>query len=145
MCHLFSISLGLSGHSLLKSRYSTTVELISLPLQEHFVIERQFRMLFNGLGKGPGPKRNSRQVFVVNIQTGPLNCHPKQLLRVYDRSLTVDHDIECPEVFSMVMECGVLGKLNYFTKKKAYFWATFVEGGKKLNIFLHHLAPYQEW
>ncbi len=129
----------------LKSRYSTTVKLISLTLPEHFVGERQFGVLFTGLGKGPAPKRNSRQVFVVKVQTGTLNCHPKQLLRVYDRSRTVDNNIESPEVFSMVMECGVLGKLEYFTSKKAYFWATFVEGGKKLNIFLHHLAPYQEW
>lgn len=129
-----------------KETYSTTVELISLPLSEHFVGERKLGARTNGLGKSPKPKQNSREIFVVNIQTGILNCHPKQLLRVYDISLTVDHDIERPEVFSMVMECGVLEKLNHFTSKKAYFWATFVEEEKKLrNIFLHHLAPYQGW
>ena len=68
------------------------------------------------------------------------------MMSVYDQSLAaVQHDIQSSDVFNMVMECGVLGQLHKFTSKKAYFWATFADGGKKLDIFLSHLAPYQQW
>lgn len=97
------------------------------------------------VGKCPPPKRNGSQAFIVKVQTSPLNCHPKQLLFVYDKSLSVDHGIQSSDVFNMVMECGVLGEWNKFTSKKAYFWATFADGGNKLDIFLSHLAPYQQW
>ena len=133
--------------SVLKSRYSTTVELISFAeaLRQNHKPLRIFGPHLKGIGKGPRPSRNSRQAFIVKIQTGHLNCHPLQLLRIYDQSLTVDCLTQCPEVFSVIMECGVLGQLNKFVSKKAFFWATFTDGGKKLDIFLNHLAPYQEW
>ena len=68
------------------------------------------------------------------------------MMRVYDQSLAaVHHDIQSSDDFNMVMECGVLGQLNKFSSKKAYFWATFAGGGSKLDIFLSHLAPYQQW
>lgn len=68
-----------------------------------------------------------------------------QVMSVYDKSLTVDSDIQSPEVFSIIMECGVLGGFVKFTSKKAFFWAMFAENGEKLTIFLDRLAPYQEW
>ena len=68
-----------------------------------------------------------------------------QLLGAYDKSLTIDCNIQSPEIFNVIMECGVLGALHKFTSKKAFFWATFAERGEKLTVFLDHLAPYQEW
>ena len=128
----------------LKRRYSTTVELLET-CENDKVKFRFFGPHLKDVGKCPPPKRNGSQAFIVKVQTLPLNCHPKQLMFVYDKSLSVDHEIQSSDVFNMVMECGVLGQLNKFTSKKAYFWATFADGGKKLDIFLSHLAPYQKW
>ena len=128
----------------LKRRYSTTVELLET-CENDKVKFRFFGPHLKDVGKCPPPKRNGSQAFIVKVQTLPLNCHPKQLMFVYDKSLSVDHEIQSSDVFNMVMECGVLGQLNKFTSKKAYFWATFADEGKKLDIFLSHLAPYQKW
>ena len=130
--------------AVLKRRYSTTVHLKKLP---KLVTEnRRFGPHLRGIGKCPPPKKKGRHAFIVKVQTTSLNCHPKQMMRVYDQSLAaVHHDIQSSDVFNMVMECGVLGQLNKFTSKKAYFWATFADGGNKLDIFLSHLAPYQQW
>lgn len=128
----------------LKRRYSTTVELLET-CENDKVKFRFFGPHLKDVGKCPPPKRNGSQAFIVKVQTLPLNCHPKQLMLVYDKSLSVDHEIQSSDVFNMVMECGVLGQLSKFTSKKAYFWATFNGGGKKLDIFLSHLAPYQQW
>ena len=128
----------------LKRRYSTKVELLET-CENDKVKFRFFGPHLEDVGKCPPPKRNGSQAFIVKVQTSPLNCHPKQLMFVYDKSLSVDHEIQSSDVFNMVMECGVLGQLNKFTSKKAYFWATFADGGKKLDIFLSHLAPYQKW
>ena len=128
----------------LKRRYSTTVELLET-CENDKVKVRFFGPHLKDVGKCPPPKRNGSQAFIVKVETSPLNCHPKQLLFVYDKSLSVDHGIQSSDVFNMVMECGVLGEWNKFTSKKTYFWATFADGGNKLDIFLSHLAPYQQW
>ena len=130
----------------LKSRYSTTIDMNSLSLLKDLSMGQPiFGKHLKGIGKGPRPKRNMREAFIVKIQTLTHNCHPLQSLRIYDRSLTVNGFIRSPEVFSVIMECGVLGQCIKSTSKKAFFWATFADGGKKLDIFLNHLAPYQEW
>ena len=98
-----------------------------------------------GIGTGPKPKCDGSEKFIVKIQTQNLNSHPLQLLFVYDKSLTLDYTIQSPEIFSVIMECGVLGMLNKFTSKKVFFWATFAKREEKLTVFLDHLAPYQEW
>ena len=130
--------------AVLNRRYSTTVDLHKLPKFE--TENRYFGPHLKGIGKCPPPKKKGRHAFIIKVQTTSLNCHPKQMMRVYDQSLAaVHHDIQSSDVFNMVMECGVLGQLHKFTSKKAYFWATFADGGKKLDIFLSHLAPYQQW
>ena len=128
----------------LKSRYSVTVKLIPYPMSGLCQI-RTFGTHLKGIGTGPKPKRNSRQKFIVKIQTQNLNSHPLQLLTVYDKSLTLDCNIQSAEIFSIIMECGVLGALNKFTSKKVFLWAMFADQGEKLTIFLDNLAPYQEW
>ena len=123
----------------LKSRYSVTVGAMPISVVSCFGAD------LKGIGEGPKLKRNSRQKFIVKIQTQSLNSHPLQLLAVYDQSLTVEYFIQSPEIFNVIMECGVLGGLDRLTAKKSYFWAVFAEGGEKLTVFLDHLAPYQEW
>ena len=127
----------------LRRRFSVTVE--KIPFLEPGFSHRTFGAHLKGLGEGPKPKRNSRKKFIVKIQTQTVNGHPLQLLTVYDKSLTIDWQIQSPEIFNVIMECGVLGALNKFTSKKAFFWAMFAEGGEKLTILLESLAPYQEW
>ena len=127
--------------AMVASQYSVTVEVTPFNVGSM----RSFGPKLKGLGKGPRPKPKSHRRFIVKVQTQQLNSHPLQMLTVYDRSLYVDGQVQSPEVFNVVMECGVLGSLNIYTSKKAYFWAAFAEGGKKLTIFLDDLAPFQEW
>ena len=109
----------------LKSRYSVTV---NIPL---------FRTHLKG---------NGRQKFIIRVRTQTLNSHPLQLLTVYDKSRTIHCNIQSPEIFNVIMECGVLVGSNKFTSKKVFLWAMFAaESGEQLTIFLDHLAPYQEW
>ena len=128
----------------LKSRYSVTVNTFPLvdPGQAQI---RTFGTHLKGIGTGPKPKCDGSEKFIVKIQTQNLNSHPLQLLFVYDKSLTLDYTIQSPEIFSVIMECGVLGMLHKFTSKKVFFWATFAKREEKLTVFLDHLAPYQEW
>ena len=125
----------------LNGRYSITVKI--LPTFECGVWI--FGDHLKGIGTGPKPKRNSRKKFIVKIQTRMFNCHPLQRLQVYDKSLALRCDIQSPDIFTVIKECGVLGALNKSTSKKAFFWAMYAEGGEKLTVFLDHLAPYQEW
>ena len=132
---------------MLKSRYSVTVDMIhvKLPKSGLYTSARSFGTNLKGIGEGPKPDRNSCKRFIVKIQTYALNSHPLQLLRVYDKSLTIKCDIQSRDIFNVVMECGVLVQLIKMTTKKCFFWAMFAESGRKLTIFLDHLAPYQEW
>ncbi|KAJ7378765.1 hypothetical protein OS493_021351 [Desmophyllum pertusum] len=132
----------------LKSRYSLTVDTVSLLKgtgkgrdSGHFIFTSK------PIGKGPKLKRHSGQKFIVKIQTGDLNSHPLQMLTVYNQSRDVYCEIQSPQIFNVIMECGVLGDIldDKFTSKKCFFWAKFVESGEKLTFFLDHLAPYQEW
>lgn len=131
----------------LKGRYSVTVDSI-IPFVKPdgpTCSIRTFGTHLKGIGEGPKLKRNTRQKFIIKIQTQILNSHPLQLMTVYDKSLTIDCCIQSPQIFNVIMECGVLGALYKFTSKKAFFWAMFAEQGEKLTVFLEHLAPYQEW
>ena len=128
----------------LKSRYSVTVSTFS-QVDPGKKPVRTFGTHLKGTGTGPKPKCDGSEKFIVKIQTQNLNSHPLQLLVVYDKSLTLDYTIQSPEIFSVIMECGVLGMLNKFTSKKVFFWATFAKREEKLTVFLDHLAPYQEW
>jgi len=128
----------------LRSRFSVTVEMIP-SVEPGNVSHRTFGTHLKGIGEGPKPKRNSSKKLIVKIQTQTLNSHPLQLLTVYDKSLTIDCNIQSPEIFNVIMECGVLGALHKFTSKKVFFWAMFAKRGEKLTVFLDRLAPYQEW
>ena len=130
----------------LKGRYSVTVDRIPFMKPGGATCRtRTFGTHLKGIGKGPKLNLNTREKFIIKIQTQTLNSHPLQLLTAYDKSLTIDCHIQSPEIFNVIMECGVLGALNKFTSKKAFFWAMFAEHGQKLTVFLEHLAPYQEW
>ena len=128
----------------LRSRYSVTVSTFP-QVDPGKKPVRTFGTHLKGIGTGPKPKCDGSEKFIVKTQTQNLNSHPLQLLVVYDKSLTIDYTIQSPEIFSVIMECGVLGMLNKFTSKKVFFWATFAKREEKLTVFLDHLAPYQEW
>ena len=125
----------------LKSRYAVDVDCI--PVATLGFKSRMFGSHLVGIGEGPKPEPNKE--FIVKIQTQTLNSHPQQLLTLYDQSVTIDCQIQSPEIFNVIMDCGVLGALHKFTSKKCFFWAMFTEPGGKLTIHLDHLAPYQTW
>ena len=132
----------------LQGRYSITVKMVSTFEPKVGIWKFEIWVFpdnLKGIGTGPKPKRNSHKEFIVKIQTRIRNSHPLQMLQVYDKSLALECFIQSPEVFTVIKECGVLGGLNKFTSKKAFFWAMFAEGGENLTVFLDHLAPYQEW
>ena len=127
----------------LKTRYAVDVDCIPLTMSEFVAMPRMFGSHLVGIGEGPKPEPNKE--FIVKIQTQTLNSHPLQLLTLYDQSITIDCKIQSPEIFNVIMDCGVLGALNKFTSKKCFFWAMFTKPGGKLTIYLDHLAPYQKW
>ena len=130
----------------LKGRYSVTVDRIPVMKPDGATCStRTFGTHLKGIGTGPKLNLSTRQKFIIKIQTQHLNSHPLQFLTAYDKSLTIDCHVQSPAIFNVIMECGVLGALNKFTSKKAFFWAMFAERGEKLTVFLEHLAPYQEW
>lgn len=109
-------------------------------------VRRTFGPHLKGIGKGRKPDPKSKRKFIVKVQTRNLNCHPLQVMTLYDQSTSIDGEIQSPDIFHVIMECGVLGKFAEFTSKKAFFYATFAnENGRKLRIDLAELAPYQEW
>lgn len=125
----------------LKSRYSITFDETSL----RHLCTPKFVIHSKGCKTGPELKRDSCQKFIIKIQTQTQNGHPKQLLYINDENQTLDCFIQSPEIFNIIMECGVLGTVTKHTSKKVFFWAVFIGGGKKLTIYLDQLAPYQEW
>ena len=127
----------------LKTRYAVDVDCPPLAKQGFELRSRIFGSHLVGIGEGPKPESNKE--FIVKIQTQSLNSHPLQLLTLYDQSVTIDCEIQSPEIFNVIMDCGVLGALHKFTSKKCFFWAMFSEPGGKLTIYLDHLAPYQKW
>ena len=127
----------------LKTRYAVDVDRIPLAKPGVQAMSRMFGSHLEGIGEGQKPEPNKE--FIVKIQTQTLNSHPLQLMTLYDQSVTIDCQIQSPEIFNVIMDCGVLGGLNKFTSKKCYFWAMFTEPGGKLTIYLDHLAPYQKW
>ena len=127
----------------LKTRYAVDVDRIPHTMPGLEVITRTFGSHLVGIGEGPKPEPNRE--FIVKIQTQHLNSHPLQLLTLYDQSVTIECFIQSPEIFNVIMNCGVLGALNKFTSKKCFFWAMFTKPGGKLTIYLDHLAPYQKW
>ena len=127
----------------LKTRYAVDVDCIPLDKPGFLAMPRMFGSHLVGIGEGPKPKPNKE--FIVKIQTQTLNSHPLQLLTLYDQSVTIDCQIQSPQIFNVIMDCGILGALNKFTSKKCFFWAIFTEPGGKLTIYLDHLAPYQKW
>ena len=127
----------------LKTRYAVDVDCPPLAKQGFEVRSRIFGSHLVGIGEGPKPESNKE--FIVKIQTQSLNSHPLQLPTLYDQSVTIDCEIQSPEIFNVIMDCGVLGALHKFTSKKCFFWAMFSEPGGKLTIYLDHLAPYQKW
>ncbi|KAJ7378763.1 hypothetical protein OS493_021349 [Desmophyllum pertusum] len=90
----------------LKSRYSQTVDTVSS----------------KGIGKGPKLKRDSSEKFIVKIQTQDLNSHPLQMLAVNNQSHTIVCRIQSPQIFNVIMECGVLEAFldEKFTGKKCF-------------------------
>ena len=128
----------------LRSRFSVTVDMIPFG-EPGNVWHRTFGTHLKGIGKGSKPERNSHKPFIVKFQTTVLNSHPQQLLTTYDQSLTIDCRVQSPQIFNVIMECGVLGALHKFTSKKVFLLAMFADRGEKLTVFLDRLAPYQEW
>ena len=108
----------------LKGRYSITVNTGTAPSPGALSVWT-FGDHSKATRTGPKLKRNSCKEFIVKIQTQNLNSHPLQMLSVCDKSLDLECCIQSPEVFSVVKECGVLGALNKFTSKKAFFWAMY--------------------
>ena len=105
--------------SALKSRYSVTVKTFSRlkPGQPQI---RTFGTHLKGIGEGPKPKCDGKEKFIVKIQTQDLNSHPLQTMGVYDKSLTLDCTIQSPEIFSLIMECGVLESCTNLQAKKFF-------------------------
>ena len=68
----------------------------------------------------------------------------KARMRLYDRSRHVLFQFSGkPQLYHLITECGVIGKMCNLTKK-LYCWAAFKDA-KTLRIFTHELPELQEW
>ena len=68
----------------------------------------------------------------------------KARMRLYDRSLHVLFEFSGkPQLYHLITECGVIGKMCNLTKK-LYCWAAFKDA-KTIRIFTHELPELQEW
>ncbi|KXJ29587.1 F-box protein dre-1 [Exaiptasia diaphana] len=136
--------------SSLSKKYFVIVDFKPFEDRKNCISTRTFGPHLKGIGQGIKPDFKSRRRFIVKIQTGHLNSHPLQMLTLYDQTTSLDGEIQSPEVFHIIMECGVLGGDktlgSQFTSKKAFFYATFVDKNpKKLKINLAELADYKDW
>ena len=111
-----------------------------------FIKIRTFAPSLKGIGEGPSPDPESTQTFMVKIQSGPeysLN-DPDMELMLYDRSTELDISFRNPQLYHLIMECGVLGAHKLSTKK-IYCWASFDKHGKCLKVYTDNLLPLQTW
>ena len=68
----------------------------------------------------------------------------KARMRLYDRSRHILFEFSGkPQLFHLITECGVIGKMFNLTKK-LYCWAAFKDA-KTLRIFTYELPELQEW
>ena len=68
----------------------------------------------------------------------------KARMRLYDRSRHVFFEFSGkPQLYHLITECGVIGKMCNLTKK-LYCWAAFKDA-KTVRIFTHELPELQEW
>jgi len=106
----------------------------------------------------PPPRDGSR--FIVKIQTVEAGFYQniidmrefvsdeqdpnKARLLIYDRSRHVNFYAKSkPQIYHLIMECGMLGKSMTLTKK-LYCWAAFKDA-KTLQIFTHEFPQAQSW
>ena len=99
-----------------------------------------------GIKDGPIPDRSSKTRFIVKIQSGLeySKYNPQTELTLYDRSVDLDIRVVKPQLYHLIMECGVLSAQKY-TTKKIFCWASFDNGGEILKVYTDNLPPYQQW
>ena len=110
------------------------------------IATRIFGPSLKGTGKGPKPDRNSSKRFIVKIQSGHeySRYDPKTYMLLYDKSVDVDFEFQNPQLYHLIMECGILAD-NTFTTKKIFCWASFEEKGNILKVYTDNLPPFQTW
>ena len=121
-------------------------EVVMVPAPKPGIITtRRFHPDLEGLKQAPKPDRNCARRFIVKIETKEdVAYNPGSDLTLYDQSTDVDFYFHSPNIYHIIIQCGVLGK-NGVTAKKIFCYASFEENGKKLRIYLDELAPFQKW
>ena len=107
---------------------------------------RIFDPSLKGIKEGPKPNRKSTERFIVKIQSGLEYSvyDPQTELLLYDRSTDLDILLQSPQLYYLIMECGILSGSS-FTTKKIFCWASFEKEGKILKVFTDSLPPFQTW
>ena len=133
---------------------------VPLPTHEQFMVSRAYVGLETTSPDYAPPPPSDGSRFIVKIQTlegvsfkgfislsefvsdeqGP----DKAELLIYDRSRHVNFYVKSkPQIYHLVMECGMLGVSMTLTKK-LYFWAA-LRDAKTLRIFTHEFPQAQAW
>ena len=133
---------------------------VSLPTHENFMVSKAYSGLEpTGPDYAPPPPRDGSR-FIVKIQTAEAGFFQdiidvrgfvsderdpnKASMLIYDRSRHVNFCTESkPQIYHLIMECGMLGKGMSLTKK-LYCWAAF-KGANTLRIFTHEFPQAQPW
>ena len=94
------------------------------------------------------PRPNTRNRFIVKmsagIEPGKDVISPLYVVRLYDRSLTIDGKLtDADQIYHLVQRHGVMGQL-YSHWKKLFMWVKGPEDGK-LRVFTNEFPAYQHW
>ncbi|XP_070541948.1 uncharacterized protein [Ptychodera flava] len=117
---------------------------VKIPPVENRRVVRTINPGLAKIGHTPPPKKGD--TFIVKIQGGPdyMTYNPNVPVGLYDRSMTIDFFFVHPEIYHIIMECGVLCT-TMFSCKKIFCWATYTDKGKSIRIQTDVLAPFQKW
>ncbi|XP_028405267.1 uncharacterized protein LOC114527777 [Dendronephthya gigantea] len=87
---------------------------------------------------------NEAKRFIAKVSAGLNDTDGTKLVRLYDRSLTIDGILaDADQIYTLVKQSGSVGQL-YNTWKKLFMWVKGPENGK-LRIFINEFPSYQEW
>ena len=133
-------------------RYTVSVEMKNpRPIGKVKPREKAIRTLnydhtLKGTGEGPKSDRKSSKRIIVKVQSGLeySEYDPKTYMSLYDKSLDVDFEFCNPQLYHLIMECGILAG-DTFTAKHIFCWASFEEKGNILKVYTDNLLPFQTW
>ena len=134
--------------NVLQDNYTIKVEMKHT--KPHNAKEKMFIWMYHdtvsGVKGGPLPDRKRTIRFIIKVMSGkeygPFD--PQKKLLLYDNSRAIEIVLISPELYHLVIECGVLVGRSISTKTM-FCYASFQNNGEILHIHTDNLPPFQTW